>query len=94
MVTRVNKPVRQFHAGTYQPGAAFKLLDRGLNRLHNLGANYGWLRESMRQGKKIFDIGRDLNRAKPSIYFSLERANVKAFGCKRVVVRPWRATPR
>ena len=48
----------------------------------------------MRQGKKIFDKGRDLNRAKPSIYYSLERANVKVFGYNRVVVRPWRATPR
>jgi hypothetical protein len=41
--------------------------------------NRKWILEQMRSGRQIIDVGADVNRAKPSIFYEMERNMLKNY---------------
>ena len=83
-MTRVRTAASDLRAATYEP-ANFRLPDKGIAKALNHIDNYRWLRSQMKAKTTIYDIGRDLSRAKKSSYYTLERAVLKAFRYKNLV---------
>jgi hypothetical protein len=55
----------------------------GMNRDQVTGAmmqyNRKWILEQMRSGRQIIDIGPDINRARPSIFYQMEQNMLKKY---------------
>ena len=41
--------------------------------------NRKWILDQLRSGRQIIDIGRDINRARPSIFYEMEQNMIKNY---------------